>query len=127
MLSGDLEGSIEKIRWGEDLLFDIKRGKMSKKWTLGTDGLSICLKNFNFYAVGTDSRVAFNLIYLLENRPKILNVNFKDFFWWEIWVIFVNYVIVKKSSKIFENSFLTNGIFEFWSEALIVFISNYFK
>ena len=39
MLSGDLDGFIEKIRWEEHLLFDRKTGKTSKKWTLGTNGL----------------------------------------------------------------------------------------
>ena len=37
----------------------------------------------------------------------------------------VNYVIAKRSSKFFENSFLKNGILEFRSEALIVFILTY--
>ena len=34
----------------------------------------------------------------------------------------VNYVIVKRSSKILENSFLKNGILEFWAETEIVSI-----
>ena len=37
----------------------------------------------------------------------------------------MNYVIVKRSSKIFENSFLKNGILEFWSESLFVSILTY--
>ena len=40
MLSGDLDGFIEKIRWQEHLLFDRKTGKTSKKWTLGTNELN---------------------------------------------------------------------------------------
>ena len=39
--------------------------------------------------------------------------------------MFVNNVIVKRSSKIFEDSFLKNGILEFWSETLIVPILMY--
>ena len=41
-------------------------------------------------------------------------------------MIFLNYVIVKKSTNKFENSLLKNGTLEFWSEALIVSILSYF-
>ena len=40
-------------------------------------------------------------------------------------IIFENYVIVKRSSKIFKNSFLKNGKLEFWSKALIISILTY--
>ena len=39
--------------------------------------------------------------------------------------ISVNYFIVKRSSKIFENSFLKNGMLEFLSEAFTIFILTY--
>jgi len=39
MLRGHLDSFIEKIRSEEHLLFVWKRGKTSKTWTLGTNGL----------------------------------------------------------------------------------------
>ena len=39
----------------------------------------------------------------------------------------INYVIVKRPSKVFENSFLKNGILEFRSVALIVSILSNFS
>ena len=43
-LRGHLASFIENIHWEEHLLFVWKRGKTSKKWTLGTNGLKQFLK-----------------------------------------------------------------------------------
>ena len=52
--------------------------------------------------------------------------NFNSKFDHKLFFIFENYVIVKRSSKIFKNSFLKNGILEFRSKALIISILTYF-
>ena len=45
--------------------------------------------------------------------------------WHQRQIVKVNTFIVKMAVKSFENSFLKNGILEFWSEALVVYIWNY--
>ena len=44
------------------------------------------------------------------HRKGFFCFNLQFFLWAYVLVISINYVIVKRSSKIFENSFLTNGI-----------------
>ena len=81
---------------------------------------------FNPQAVRWESGVPFTLSNFLSNfTAHISYFNFKFVVWPLIGVIFVNYVIVKKSSKTFENSFLKNSIIDLWSEALIVSILTY--
>ena len=66
-------------------------------------------KKSSNYAVGRDVWVHF----CLSNfRLNILEqIIFKMSRIWEVWL---NYVIVRMLSKIFENSFLKNAILEFW-------------
>ena len=58
-------------------------------------------------------------------RPQIFSFNFYFSVGLSIWVIFINYAIVKMSPKIFENWFFKNGILGFWSKALFVPILKY--
>ena len=43
---------------------------------------------------------------------QVFNFDFEFFVWSLIWVIFIIYVIVKRYSKILENSFLKKGILD---------------
>ena len=72
-------------------------------------------------------------IYILRNlilkslNPHAVATNWGDYLSLNYFSInILNNLIVKMSSKIFENSFLKNGILEFRSEALIVYIWTHF-
>ena len=75
--------------------------------------LSFISYSLDPHAVGRDSRISFSLIYFLENIKHPTSSKMSP-------VISENNVIVKKSSKIFENSFLKNGI----SKAKFYFFEN---
>ena len=90
--------------------------------------------SFNPHAAGRDPRIPFSLSNFIKQILKatsfkmspMSNLGLKLKFWIFRYIInmshFFNNVKVKNSWKIFENSFLKNGIAEFRSEALLVSI-----